>query len=103
MAASLLRTGGTKRQNGGGPYKFLRPSSNLHHAVLGVCSTLHIVLKMRGIEVMPEEVGETRLYTFSPKQNAPNSFELGRLLNSPPPKSARGYHADTGNRASVQN
>jgi hypothetical protein len=27
--------------------------------------------------------------TFFPKTDAPNSFELGRLVNSPPPKSVR--------------
>jgi len=32
-----------------------------------------------------------------------NSFELGRLLNSPPPKSAQKYHANNANRPSVQN
>ena len=43
------------------------------------------------------------MLTFFPKQNAPNSFESGGLLDSPPPESAHKHHADTGNRACVQN
>jgi len=72
--------------NGGGPYSSFGHRCTLHHAVLGVCSQLIISCDV-GHRSDDRGGWEDPIVDLLPKTKRPKSFELGRSLKQPSPRS----------------